>query len=214
MSPQPMKKFALLLNGDLTVTDRLRAQIGDAVIVAVDGGMRHAQRLNVSPACWIGDFDSVDEELRDQWRDVPCQSYRADKDKTDGELAIDYCLENGAREIVLVGGLGGQSDHSFCHLLQLIKLARANIGCFVTSGHEEGWPLMAGGMSMDFPLGSKLSIIGLSELKGFSISGVKWPLDNVDIELGSSLTISNEVVGLVSTNLKGGYGVFLVKDVV
>lgn len=213
----PMEKFAILLNGDLVVTERLKKQIAGARIIAVDGGMRHARALEVTPEIWIGDFDSCDDAMQQDWPDVKRQTHPVDKDQTDGELAISFARENGAAvknsEIILVGGLGGRTDQALSHVTQLIRLARDKICCFATSGNEEAWPLQVGSMRFDFPVGAALSVVGMSVLERLSITGVKWPLQAKDVEFASTLPMSNVVTGEVSIVLCGGCGVLLVKDI-
>jgi len=206
-------KFAILLNGELEVTSRLKKQIADARVVAADGGMRYARALGVEPECWIGDFDSTSQELQQQWPDVKRFEHPPLKDKTDGELAIDYALENGADEIVLVAGLGGRTDQAMSHLIQLIKLYRNKISCFASSGNEEAWPLKVGSFLLDPPPGSTLSVVGITPIERISIRGVKWQLEAEDVEFGSTLTMSNEVTGVVSIVLCSGCGVIFVKDI-
>ncbi len=111
----------------------------------------------------------------------------------------------------MIGGLGGRTDQSIGHLVQLIKLQRESIQCFLSSGIEEAWPVLPGVCEMEFPLDSQLSIIGLTDMGGLSVRGVKWPLENVEVQLGSSLTISNEVVDMVSIEVKSGYGIVVAR---
>ena len=105
-------RFVVLMGGDLTVTRRLRSQVQKARVIAADGGMAHAETLDLSPELWVGDFDSTSEELAERHRNVARHAFPAEKDKTDGEIAIDEAVRLGAREIVMVGGLGGQADHA------------------------------------------------------------------------------------------------------
>ena len=42
------------------------------------------------------------------------------------------------------------------------------------------------------------------DLASLTVRGVKWPLENVDIALGSSLTLSNEVIGKLEISLGSG----------
>lgn len=210
-----MTKFAILLNGDLSVTERLLKQIDGAQVIAVDGGMGHADTLKVVPEIWIGDFDSSDPAMVSRWCDVERVEYPSDKNLSDGALAIDYCISHGATEIILVAGNGGRSDMVMSHQLQLIALARQNVNCFMTSGDEETWPLMAGvdlGRMENFEQtqGATISVVGFDHLAGLSIKGVKWPLQNRDVELGSTLTLSNVVCGQTEVSLQGGFGVVIV----
>jgi thiamine pyrophosphokinase len=57
-------RFAILLAGELTVTDRLRQQLAECT--GDRGRWRHglhAAALGVEPELWIGDFDSSDDDL-------------------------------------------------------------------------------------------------------------------------------------------------------
>jgi thiamine pyrophosphokinase len=50
-----------------------------------------------------------------------------------------------------------------------------------------------GKAGFDYADGTLFSILGFSELAGLTVTGAKWPLDQVEVAFGSSLTISNEV---------------------
>jgi thiamine pyrophosphokinase len=146
------------------------------------------------PELWIGDFDSSDASLMAQYPDVQRQTHPPAKDTTDGELAIQEVMAMGAREIVLAGGLGGQMDHAFAHLMLLLKAHARGLKVMLTSGHEEAWPVIDDALELDLPVGARLSVLPVTDLIGLSISGVRWPLEARDVVLGSTLTLSNEVV--------------------
>jgi thiamine pyrophosphokinase len=202
-----MSRFAILLGGDLEVTPRLRAQLAGARFIAADSGMRHAATLRVMPELWVGDFDSSGSELTIQYRDVERLSFPPEKDATDGALAIEQAILRGATEIVLVGGLGGQTDHTAGILGQGLAVVLKGRACLITSGVEEAWPLIAGSITLDCPAGTRLSIIPFSDMDGLDLEGVKWPLANRTVQLGSTLTLSNIANGPVKFGLRSGYGV-------
>ncbi len=204
-----MSRFAILLGGSLTVTERLRRQIAGARIIAADQGMVHAAALGVTPELWVGDFDSAGSELTVQYRHVPRNRHPAAKDATDGAIAIDAALGLGAGEIVMVGGMGGQADHMLGHFGQVLELARRGIGGLMTSGDEEAYPLLPGARALDLPAGSRLSIIPFSDLAGLDLAGVRWPLVGRQVPLGSTLTISNIVSGAVEIGLAEGLAVII-----
>jgi len=187
------QKFTLLLAGELTVTDRLRAQIGGSRIIAADGGMAHAEALGVLPELWLGDFDSSDAALIARYADVPRQSHPVAKDATDGELAVDEAVRMGAGELLLAGGFGGQADHAFAHMMMLLRLKATGVPVMLSSGHEEAWPLLDDCVEIDVPPGSRLSILPVTDLDRITIEGVRWPLADRNVMLGSTLTLSNEV---------------------
>lgn len=200
-----MTRFAILLGGDLVATPRLSRQLDGARVIAADSGMRHAAALGVVPELWTGDFDSVDDTLRSAHASVPVEVFPAEKDQTDGEIAVDAALARGASELLLVGAFGGpRADHAFLHLAAAMRLAESGLSCHLSSGTQEGVPLPAGEHAFDYDDGTMFSILPFSDLRELSLSGAKWPLSDRDVPFGSSLTLSNQVAGKLSVRLGSG----------
>ncbi|ATP12943.1 thiamine diphosphokinase [Bartonella henselae] len=205
-----MTTFTILLNGDLFITDRLRNQIRNSRVIAADGGMRHAEALNVVPELWLGDFDSSQQALKSKYADIPREIFPPDKDMTDSALACERALQKGAEKLILCGAFGGErSDHSLSHMTQALVMEEKGISVLLTSGREEGWPLLPKPFSCDLPDDSLFSIIGFSDLKELTISGAKWPLYNKNVLFGSSLTLSNRICGTFSCHLCSGKAIVL-----
>jgi thiamine pyrophosphokinase len=205
-----MSKFAVLLGGTVTPTQRLRMQLVGARVIAADSGMAHAAALNLKPELWVGDFDSSDAALQNTYAHIERQTHDAEKDATDGELAIAESMRRGATQLILVGGSGGQLDHTLAHAGFLVALERRGMSAFMTSGHEEAYPLVEEVSFDDLRVGTRLSIVPMTDLKMLSITGVKWPLSKRDVPLGSALTLSNTVIGPVSIDLRFGAALVLI----
>lgn len=189
-----MSTFTILLGGDLIRTPRLDRQVEGTRVIAADAGIGHARLLGLMPELWVGDFDSVPADLPADLAAVPRQVFPPEKDKTDGELAIAAALERGATSLVLAGAFGGKrADHAFLHLALSLRLAEAGTKVLLTSGAQEGVPLLPGKAGFDYADGTLFSVLGFSDLSGLTVTGAKWPLDHVEVAFGSSLTISNEV---------------------
>jgi thiamine pyrophosphokinase len=200
-----MSRFFILLGGDLIRTPRLEAQLAGSRVIAADSGIRHAAMLDVMPELWVGDFDSTPADLLDDYSGIPRDVFPPDKDKTDGELAIAAALERGATSLVLAGAFGGaRADHAYLHLALAVRLAEDGTPVVLTSGHQEGRPLLPGTTGFDYPDGTVFSVIGFSELSGLTETGAKWPLDHVEVPFGSSLTLSNEVRSSLRITLDSG----------
>ena len=204
-----MSKFAILLGGDVMPTNRLKAQLAGARVIAADSGMKHAAALDLTPELWVGDFDSASTVLEETYREVPRQVFSTAKDATDGEIAVQEAIGRGASEVILVGAFGGQFDHALAHVTQLIALAERNIKAFATSGSEEAWPLLNTLTLWQIAKGTRVSIVGLSNMKALSIIGVRWPLNKRDVPMGSTLTLSNESSGDVAITLEQGRALVL-----
>ncbi|MEX4008359.1 thiamine diphosphokinase [Neoaquamicrobium sediminum] len=210
-----MTRFAILLGGDLVATPRLAGQLEHTRVIAADSGIRHASVLGIVPELWTGDFDSVDDGLRQAHGDVPTEIFSADKDKTDGEIAIDAALARGADELILVGAFGGaRADHAFLHLAAALRLSEGGTRCLLTSGQQEGTPLLPGtARSFDYENGTLFSVLPFSDLEGLTLSGAKWPLSDRSVPFGSSLTLSNEVRGDLSVTLQSGRALLIAHPV-
>lgn len=52
-------------------------------------------------------------------------------------------------------------------------------------------------------------MLGFSELAGLTIKGGKWPLNDIEMAFGSSLTISNAVKGKLEISLGSGRALLL-----
>lgn len=205
-----MSLFTILLGGDLERTPLVDRQVAGSRVIAADAGIGHAATLGLTPELWVGDFDSVPPHLPDRLSAVPRQAFPRDKDKTDGELAVAAALERGATALVLAGAFGGaRADHGFLHLTLALHLAESGVGVLLTSGTQEGVPLLAGRLAFDYADGTLFSILGFSPLSGLSVEGAKWPLKNVEVAFGSSLTLSNEVRGRLSIALGSGRAMLL-----
>ncbi|WP_421915876.1 thiamine diphosphokinase [Mesorhizobium sp.] len=205
-----MSTFTILLGGELIRTPRLDRQVEGSRIIAADAGIGHARLLGLVPELWVGDFDSIPANLPDDLATVPRRTFPAEKDKTDGELAIGAALERGATRLILVGAFGGRrADHAFLHLALGLRLAEAGTEVLLTSGAQEAIPLLPGQAGFDYADTTLFSVLGFSDLSGLTVKGAKWPLDHVEVAFGSSLTISNEVRGRLEIALGGGRALLL-----
>lgn len=204
--------FAVLLGGALEIDDRVLTLMQGVRVIAADGGMRHAQSLGVLPEVWVGDFDSTPDGLSEFHAATPRMPFPAEKNFTDGDLAIEQAIERGATRLVLVGSFGGpRTDHALSHLLQAVTLAERGFDVVLTSGLEEAVPLLPGSRVLDLPAGSLFSVVAFTALTGLSLAGAKYPLDEADIAFGASRTISNVAEGPVTASLGSGRALIIAR---
>lgn len=203
--------FAVLLDGDLEVTPRLRRQVEGCRSIAADGGIRHAAPLGGLPELWVGDFDSANSGHVAQYAAVPRQAFGREKDTTDGGLAILAALDRGATSIVLIGALGGRTDHSTAHLLQAFPLAQQGLSVVLTSGAEEALPLTNTPLRPGWPVGTTFSVLAFSDLEGLTLEGVRWPLSARDVPLGSTLTLSNVTESTLGAWVERGFAMLIAR---
>jgi thiamine pyrophosphokinase len=200
-----MTRFAILLGGEVTPTARLARQLQGCRAIAADSGVRHARALGLTPELWTGDFDSVSKKLMRDFAELTREVHPVDKDLTDGETAIEAALARGATSLVLAGAFGGpRPDHAFLHMALAVRLAERGVDVVLTSGAQEGVPLLPGESGHDYPAGTLFSVVAFTELEGLTLEGAKWPLEDHHVAFGSSLTLSNEVAGVLRVRLGKG----------
>ncbi len=200
-----MSMYTILLAGEFSVTQRALRQIKGTRVIAADAGMRHAAALDVTPELWVGDFDSTQEAPVAHLSGIEKRRFPAAKNETDGELAIAEARARGATGLILVGAFGGpRADHAFLHLTLAMRLSETGLPVLLTSGAQEGVPLLTGEMNFDYDPGTIFSIIAFDDLHGLTLRGARWPLSDFHLPFGSSRTISNEVSDGLTVTLERG----------
>src|SRR6266550_4763471 len=116
-------RAVVVAHGDVLPSDR--AAIGPQdLVIAADGGAFALERWKILPHLVVGDMDSLGdagvERLARQG--IGVAKFPAAKDESDLELAVAHAISVGAKEIVLLGALGGpRLDHETANLLLLAE---------------------------------------------------------------------------------------------
>lgn len=187
----------VLVGGRVAHTRELERRRAErpGVVIAADGGIRHASALRVTPDAWVGDFDSSDP--RDaRFIHVPREVVPRDKDFTDAELALRVARAHGATHVTFWGAFGGRADHSLALMILALREAGAGLKVELHSGDESGSPLLPDRtVVLRAEPGQVISVVAFDDLEGLSVRGVRWPLDDALVPAGSGWTISNEATG-------------------
>lgn len=166
-----------------------------ALVVCADGGVARAYRAGWRPHLVVGDWDSLDAGLVDWLVAAGAERirYPVDKDKTDSELAVDLVVDRGFRSAYLLGGLGKRVDHELANLLLPHYAAQRGLDLRVVAGGVLV-QLVRGRVQLDARVGDWVSLFSLRpESTGITTGGLKFPLVDGTLALGSTLGVSNEV---------------------
>ena len=171
--------------------DRLLAPIADSFLIAADGGLRHLEKLGLTPDAVIGDFDSLCY--------VPqgAAVYPVEKDDTDAMLAVKLGMEKGFRDFVLYGSLDGpRLDHTVANYQLLKYLADRGahgvlVGCsfcaaVVQNGSLRLKPHAEGDISV-FCMGP--------DAEGVTEKGLFYGVEEATLTSGFPLGVSNHFTG-------------------
>jgi thiamine pyrophosphokinase len=198
-----MKRAVIFVNGNLTNATRVKKIVTkEDCLIAADGGVKQILELGLIPRIVIGDFDSTPLPLqkkltkmcRDQKSLLPTSliKYPVKKDKTDFELAIDYCLEKKFKEIIICGILGDRIDHFIGNILLLVKVQQENktLKIKIIEGNQEVF-IVNKEIVINGQIKEEVSIIPITKLKGIITKGLEYKLNNEIIPFGSTRGISN-----------------------
>lgn len=184
-------------------------------VIAADSGYRTAKRLSVKPDMLLGDLDSLDRTSLSEAELAEMEKILVSpiKDDTDTQLAVDTALARGAENIYIVGGLGGRLDHTLSSVFLLEYIIGHGVECMMTDGRNRVRIMCANGGKQTLTVGrgyKYLSLVALSDkCEGVSISGVYYPLDNVELTRRYSYAVSNEITA-DAAEISLGCGVMLV----
>jgi thiamine pyrophosphokinase len=187
----------IFANGDFSQDkDHLNLTEND-LIIAVDGGSRHCQDLEIIPNVLIGDLDSVTETLLKEWESsgVKVISFPTDKDQTDLELALLYAQTQNPDEILVYGGVGGRLDMTFGNLMLLNHPELVTKTTFIR-GSEKVYLLKAGDtLTLEGAFGDIVSLISLSfGQTQITTQGLEFALSEENLPFGYSRGISNRMI--------------------
>lgn len=190
-------RATIFANGEIE-PESARGQLrpGD-LIVAADGGARHALALGVTPNVVIGDFDSLspDEQAHAEAAGARLVRFSPRKDETDLELALLHAARSGADEIVILGALGRRLDQTLANVLLLALPALRGIDVRIVEGAQEALLVRDEVLVHGCP-GDTLSLIPLGgDALGVTVEGVEWPLRGETLRFGLTRGVSNILVG-------------------
>ena len=95
--------------------------------------------MNIVPDYIIGDLDSVNENIIEYYKSkkVKFEKFPTKKDETDTELCIELSDKLKAKEIHLIGALGGRIDHTIANINLLYYIRKRGITPKIISEKEE-----------------------------------------------------------------------------
>lgn len=171
---------------------------GYEIIIAVDSGMEVLNRLGIDPDIVVGDFDSVSQEVLEEYQGkehIEICTLDPVKDDTDTEHAVREAVRRGAGHITILGGTGTRLDHTLGNINLLGIGIEENVEIVLLDPHNRIRMLDHGiSLKRRAQYGRFVSLIPYSdEVKGVTLSGFKYPLENYTMKGFNSLGISNEI---------------------
>jgi thiamine pyrophosphokinase len=170
---------------------------GVDLVVAADGGARHATALELRLDQWVGDGDSIDPADLNTLAiaGVRIERVEREKDASDTELAVLAAIEAGADALSVIGGLGGvRIDHA---LTNVALLGHPALEARVARLYDERAARISlltglGEAELDGHVGDLVTLVPVGgPAVGVTTQELRYPLRDETLEAGSSRGLSN-----------------------
>lgn len=217
----------ILADGDVPLRSALDAawpgwDAGVEVVIAADGGARHAVTLGLAIDLWVGDGDSLgaDELAVLEASGVPIERSRLDKDESDTQLAVRAAIRLGQQGIVILGALGGpRIDHALANigLLAMPELVGRETAILderqrlrvVRAPAPDGRPVER---ALPGRVGDTVSLLPLGPgVEGVTTHGLAYPLRDEPLPYGPARGLSN-VRSAADASVVVGRGLLLIVE--
>ncbi len=193
-----MKKIACIVTGGTLSESFLADYLAgrqESVLIVVDGALKTTHTLGLAPDYIVGDFDTVDQRLLAFYDEKIILRHPPEKDQTDTELAIETAVAAGCSNLVFFGATGSRLDHSLANIFLLQGLLLRGIDAVIINENNKLYL-----KNKNFVIkrkeacGDFLSLLPLTEtVEGVTLSGFKYPVDNLTFYREKTLGISNEI---------------------
>ena len=180
------------------------ARLNELDVWAIDSGVMACRVAGLHPSVIVGDRDSA---TSDDWQWAVSSGaeehlHDPDKNRTDFQLALDLLHNREGGSPILTGCFGGRTDHFLSILWTFYGASKRaerpqRPHCMID--HDEGFFFLHGAGSAKIFFKRRpvaVSLLSMSErCAGVSISGVRWPLSDVELLRNFPWSISNETTG-------------------
>jgi thiamine pyrophosphokinase len=170
---------------------------GVDLVVAADGGARHAGALDLRLDRWVGDGDSIEPHDLESLAaaGVVVERLEREKDASDTELALLAAISAGAAAVTLLGALGGpRTDHALVNVALLEHPALAGHPTRLFDEHAARISLLVGPAEAELA-GHIDDLVTLVPVGGPAVGvttrDLRYPLRDETLEPGSSRGLSN-----------------------
>lgn len=198
-------KVLLITGGevDLEFVRKYIDSISYDTVICADSGLNTAYRLKLPVHYFMGDFDSVNPQILESYRNgavagsEACEwvRYPREKDYVDTQLVIEWILEKGALEIHILGATGGRLDHFLANVNILMLPLKQGVPAYIVDPQNR-IRLMDKNLQIrreDF-YGKYLSLLPLTtQVTGVTLQGLKYLIEDYTLEVGIARAISNEM---------------------
>lgn len=188
-----MNKTLIVGGGRFPTNIKLKEIIKECnCIIGVDKGYEFLVDNNIKVDFLLGDFDSINNKFKID-DSIEIIKYPSEKSMTDMDIAIEKAIEINSDEVIILGSTGTRLDHTIINIFLLKKLLDNNILATIIDDNNE-IQMINNKVKIKNDHFKYISIIPIMDNTIVTLKGVKYPLNDMIINFGDSLPISNEII--------------------
>ncbi len=163
------------------------------IVIAADGGYKYLQQAGIKPDIVIGDFDSLGKAPEGE----KIIRLKPEKDVTDTYAAVSEGIKCGYSRFNIYGASGGRIEHTLANIQLIASLAEKNMQASIFDGSTVITAITAKTLRFDSAYNGYISIFAHSDkCTGVCLRGLKYPLENAELNNLFPLGVSNEFLGV------------------
>ncbi len=168
-------KIVILADGAFPSHHKALEKLENAdFIIACDGASDKLLNYGKTPNLIIGDLDSVSKATFLKYKDITLKVAR--QDNTDLMKAMDWCVEKGVEEVVILGATGGREDHTIGNLFAIMTYAsKLRLQLYTDTGH---FVILDKTATLKTYAGQQVSLFPQPQKMRITTEGLKFPLNN------------------------------------
>lgn len=161
-------------------------------VIVCDGGLAYAQSAGIPFHVLLGDFDSWTDPLPEG--NFETITLPVEKDDTDLMFAVKLACSRGYTNFLLLGALGGRTDHFLGNLAVGAYIAARGGFCALYGDEETLFVLRNNSLTLTPRIGATVSVLPLGdELRHVTLTGLYYPLEDATLTKEFPLGVSNKI---------------------
>jgi thiamine pyrophosphokinase len=187
------ENYLIIANGQRTGMTFLKKLLPGNKIIVLDGAANYTKSLSLVPDIILGDLDSITTTTSNYYRKQHVKFViTPDQNFTDLEKAIHYCDQHLATLIVITWALGKRTDHLLGNIGFLKKYYNPSRKIAIITPTEIITYMVDNELTINGKKNQNVAIIGYPKCTATS-HGLKYELNNTELELGKTESICNQL---------------------
>ena len=142
-------------------------------IVCSDGAADEFIKKGRKPDAIVGDCDSISKENRELYAHILYPN--SDQETNDLTKSVQFCIERGKKEIVIVGGTGKREDHTLGNISLLAEYI-SDVNVIMVTNWGIFTPILSTTKFKSYK-GEKVSIFSIDKVR-LTTKNLKYPLND------------------------------------